>query len=289
MPYRYWKFGSVELPVYNPSMDVGAGEALSPQPTPILGGGAYDANGSEQVGRAGVHFTCSALCYGVTAAAVKTQFDNVMALIGKRAKLYRVSDTGDVHWCYARLVNAQANRVVDDTLTIGVALDFIMLSPCWNTKRHGAGWVFDDGKYFDDGLVFDEATGDTATLSMGSGVANTITINNGGNVPVRSLTMTITAGSAITEIDIKRSTGGGTLNHLVYNGTIAAGKSLVIDSGAYSVKNDGVSDYANLAIGGSNTRPYWLEVDPGNNTFSITLTGGSNTSTIVFEFWDGMA
>lgn len=119
---------------------------------------------------------------------------------------------------------------------------------------------------------------DTETPTSGSGY----TVNNGGQVRVPCKITITPTGELADDCQFENTTLGLLFK---YRGTIAAGKSLVVDMGydqdnkpTYYVTNDGVSDMANF-------EGDFMEIDPGDNTFE--LTGGSNDVQVVIAFRKG--
>jgi hypothetical protein len=109
----------------------------------------------------------------------------------------------------------------------------------------------------------------------------TPTITNGGNAVVSNAVLTLTAG------DVKISSvyfiHNVTNQQMVYSADIVAGKSLVIDCGAQTVKNNAVAAYANFVVNHNR----WLDLLPGTNALSVLITGGGTGSTLSVSFYDG--
>jgi len=109
-----------------------------------------------------------------------------------------------------------------------------------------------------------------------------MTITNDGDATCVNAIITVTAGSAaITALTLATDDA-----ELSYSGTIAIGKELVIDCGALSVKNDGAAAYAGFTWTGNHTSRWWLPLYSGDNTLTVTWTGGSTDSEIKVEFYD---
>jgi len=105
---------------------------------------------------------------------------------------------------------------------------------------------------------------------------------------VRDINITVTADTDITQLDIENLETGH-VSYLRYSGTISAGKQLVLSCGAMTCENDGVDDSDNISLQGAHTIPEWLRLMPGDNTIRITRTGGGNSATAVFDFYDSYA
>lgn len=272
----YWlmRFGTVNLPSSRPSHDIGAGQVDVRFPE-MQGGGLFDSLGSGQAVLRGMAISWQG------AALTQAQFTALRGMFGKRDKLYRKRDDGQYEWAYARMMRLDAPRTTENWNYIDVTAAFELLSAHWSGERHGDGWLLDEGEYIDAGLALDEASGDSYKLYAAT---VNLVINNAGNTPVKDAILTITAFNvAITGLTITKSSE----THLVYAGTISPGNSLVIDCGAWSVKNDGVDDYANFSFGGSHATDEILVLDPGDNTIQVVKTGGNINDTLAIEFSDG--
>ncbi len=126
-------------------------------------------------------------------------------------------------------------------------------------------------------LIFDMADWPWKGASQTS---STTSLGNAGNAPYTAVTWTITAGAGApcTAVDfIAGPDSAGRIWHWHWTGTIAATKSLVIDCGAMTVKNDGADAYSTFALQASHNQNYWTEVPPSGLTYSLTLTGAGAT------------
>ncbi len=121
----------------------------------------------------------------------------------------------------------------------------------------------------------------------------TVTVAPEGNAPITDPVLRITAGDApITAVSITNTTPeeseGGVATeicHISYGATIAAGKELVIDCGAYSVKNNGTEDLANLTRQAGHRVDGLFELRSGEtNTIVVTFTGGGTGSVMRLEY-----
>ena len=286
MSFWYERFGTVDLPIYDPAQEQGPGSArLALMELPD--GGAYDAHGAEQAPQDTEQINVKLRIMASSAADMRTQINELRALIGERDKLYRRQDDDDsVEWCWARLRSVKATRTHKEILNQAMTLTFVRTSPHWYGINHGA-WLLDDGEYLDAGLMLDAAD---FTFTLDSS-PKTVTVTNGGNLICDDPIITVTAGSAsITNLVIEKLVGATTYGHIVYAGTIAIGKSLVIDCAARTVTNDSTSDYANFSLGASHKNPAWIRLSAAaDNSIKVTLTGGSTDSTIDFAFYDAWA
>ena len=74
---------------------------------------------------------------------------------------------------------------------------------------------------------------------------------------------------------------------LTFSGTVAANKTLVIDTGTMQVKNDGVDAYDDLAFTPTADLATWFSLLPGSNALTITYTGatGGDIEFAYYEAW----
>jgi len=273
---RLVRFGTVDLPTLDPEWEPGPAEGRDR--TVATTGGFFDADGA---GRAEAAFPLARRFRGTvaedTAAAMRTTLTALRGLVRKRLKLWREQeDDSDREWCWARLIEAPMAQSV--YLAQEVELRFLLLCE-WRGVRYSAGWVFDDGEVFDDGLYFDEDDAGKYTLNTSP---KAITLGN-GDAPVREVTITLTAGSAaITDVTVADATSGCAWS---YDGTVASGKSLVMSAGNKALANDGTDAYdSHFTLEAAHASPWWFELAPGDNSVTVTLTGGSTDSTITFEY-----
>lgn len=278
--YTLERFGTVTLPIYNPESDHSPLHARTAVIQTIAG--AFDGWGDEDAPLE-LPATRSYRCVVLeeSYSAWRTALDELRALVGKRAKLYRrANDDDSIQWCTARLLQNPTQRRYGSGLAQEVELVFQLWSG-WHGQDHKS-WKLDEGYFLDDGLYLDDG-GFTETMASSP---HTITVTNGGNRRVDDAVITITAGSSsITAVTIAK-TGETDID---YGGIISSTKTLVIDCGAYTVKDDGVSDYANFSLASNHKIAEWLRLDPGDNDIIITFSGGSTNSTVNVQFRDGWA
>lgn len=278
--YTLERFGAVTLPIYNPETDhspiaarVGVVQTI---------GGAFDVYGDEDA-PLDLPTTRSyrSIVLEETAAAWRTALDALRAQVGKRARLYRRANDDDaVQWCIARLIQNPVQRVYQGGYIQDVELIF-QLWTSWRGHDH-TSWTLDSGEILDGGLYLDDG-GFVETMASSP---HTIIVANGGNRRVDNAIITVTAGSsAITAVTVAK-TGETDID---WSGTLASGNTLVIDCGAYTVKNAGVNAYTGFSLGGDHAISEWIRLDPGDNDITITFSGGSTDSTAKVEFADGWA
>jgi hypothetical protein len=231
----------------------------------LPGGQPYDPLGTDRATRKATRITAEVLLVASTPAALRTALDAWLAKVGKRGTLVRADDAGNQQTVTALLVDAQASRQVDNILHLPLTLNFDVLSPCWSGAAH------------------------IPTVTLATTSATVIPSPNDGNARVTNPILTVTAvTSAITLVEVAQSVTGGQVSWY-WAGTLAAGKSLVIDCGALSVKNDGVDAYSGFALYPTHTVDEWLRIESGANTPTVKRTGGGATSTASLSYADGWA
>jgi len=252
--------GATVLSNYEASHPIGTDRAASPL-VRVPGGARYDAMGTDRAPGEPGNLELRGRLISTSVAQLQIDLDAIKALLGKRSKLWS-SDGGTQRWRWARLLEV-----------VGEIRPGIMT---WHELR----LVFDClevGWYGQPAIV--PETLDTSP--------KTVVCANGGNRGITNPVITVSVpggGTAITSITIAIAAA----SEFTYTGTIAAGTSLVIDCGARSVKNNGVSDYAHFALHATNhvINP-WLQFNPGNNSVIVTIVGGGVNSTISFAYDDG--
>lgn len=257
------------LPSPRPQHYVGVGSVDRGIFTPLPTGGVYDNYGIDPapVSQQQIPWRGALALRGMTAAQLETYEANLRSLLGKRGSLYRTWDSSsNAQFCDARLVSYDATRGMPGNY-LDVDLTFQMISPLWNGAAHTHTFT-------------------KAEITTASGI---VSLTNSGNANQDNVVITITAQtSAITALDIKKesATGATIYDHLTWDGTLVAGDSLVIDTGAYSVMNDGTSDYSSFVLGASHREDHWFRLWASANRIEIAITGGGDTSTVKFEYYD---
>jgi len=251
--YKLYQFNSVDLPDSISMHELGPGR-FSSRALNLPGGGLFDPDGAETVIPGLRQIRCDGRIGKTgTEAQFETALDNLMALDGVRAQLTRQkSSDSSYQWIYARCVGVWAPRSGKNH--VDVSMMFELLQPSWSSSTQ----------------VSD------VTLKTGP-----TSLTNSGNVNQRDIQFTIGADSTdITAISIANTTTGHTLE---WAGTLTAGNSLVIDCGALSVLNNGSGDYASLTP--PSDKDEWMMLEPGTNSFTVTITGGSASSTFVTRYY----
>ena len=277
MAYILERFGTLTLPVYNPRYSLDTVEAKNTIVKTVAGG--FDTAGD---GEAALDLPQAINYRGViledSLSAWRTAIDTLRAQSRKRARLYRRSwDTDEVQFCTARFMSAQTERDFQQARIYDVRLRFLQQTP-WVGHDHTA-WTLDSGEILDDALYLDDS-GYTFTLDTSP---KSVVVVNGGNRATSNVRLSITAGSAnITALTIACGDA-----EFVCGATVSVGDVLVIDSGAQAVTDDGVAAYGSFALTSNHSIDEWIRLEPGDNTITVTKTGGSTNSTLLVEFQDG--
>lgn len=278
--YVIERFGNISLSIFRNTFTLSPvpGQSSVVQTT----SGAFDNDGlarNRQVFPLPLSYSCTV--FEDTLNANRTILDTLRAAVGTRALLYRRARNDNVlHTCIARLRAEPHEWPWTQKGWFEIQLNFEQMSP-WIGTSQGTGWVFDSGVLFDSGRSFDEGTGTFGLVTS----PRSATVTNGGNLPATSIVMTVKAGSAdITALTIRNTLTGC---YLVWTGTLTAFSTLRIDTGAWSVTNNGVDNYNGLDI----TSPFhinehWMEMAPGSNSMIIEWVGGGTGSSINFLFND---
>jgi len=280
--YTLAQFSTVTLPIYNPS---GQFPTAPAQRTSLrVVGGTYDD--SPTVARYEFPYTLNwqAVEAKDTAAAMRTAIDALRPLVATRSLLWRKGlDDGSYQYCEATLMSLYTETDVRAHLYQRINFEWLIHTH-WYGGQIGTPWYLDAGEYLDTGLFLDVTDGST-TLSGDAATSISVTYN--GNVVQTDVTCTITNGTGSDNITAITVAIGDT--DLDWTGTLAAGKSLVIDGGAWSVLLDGADDYDDLSRGSSHALDTWFQLENGANTGTVTLTGGDNGSTnptVTFEAFE---
>ena len=288
--YRLVRFGTTDIEYLNQvDMIGGGGTPVSYMRLP--GGGAIDGYAGRQMYPGAVERTKNVRLWSATEAGLDNVYYALLALQGKRDRLYRRTSQGDIHWQYARLAALDAERNYEQAKyrrIQDINLRFVTQEADWR----GALWTpggltFDSGYYFDTGLHFDTGLSHSLGASPDSWVVTVGSALDLGRAVVRNLKITINAGDAILTNPVIARTGGETLT---YTGNIPSGGSLVIDCGLMQVSCTGVSNaYDNLTFAATADMATWFTLLAGSNTITITYTGGGTGKSISLEYYEAWA
>lgn len=282
--YRITEFGSTSLPQAQSSYTAGTAPTVSSIVSTV--DGVFDLVGTDlALPKLPYTLQYSCLAYASSQSTLRSTLDALRALRGKKQKLYRqtLGTSPADQWAWARLKQVAFDHTYKHGLTIAqpIVMEFEVLS-YWHGEPSSA-WLLDDGYYMDDGLYLDEGT--TTAFTLDSSPKDCV-VANSGNILATEVQLSVLAGSAdITALTI--SMGG--IYNWTYSGTISAGEELLIDCRAFTVLNNGDDDYANFSLNSGHLSYFWLALEPGNNTVTVTKTGGSTDSVLTFVFYDAWA
>lgn len=281
--YRIIRFDRINLEYANQVENVGSGTTPAKYIT-LPEGGAIDAFGNARK-RPGLTETAKTMrLYSSSSVALESLYFQLLGVTGTRGKIYRRTKSGLIHWMYGRLTEISAERSYEKTKFNKIqdlSLRFVLQEAAWRGIYH-IGWTLDSGIYLDDAYAFD--TEDTHSLAS-SPDAYVISVGSSsdyGRAAVKNMIITVDAGNAeMSNITIAR-TGG---ESLVYAGAIPSGGSLVINTGTMQVTCTGVSNaYNNMTFSPTADMAAWFTLQPGDNTITVTYTGGGTGKAISVLF-----
>lgn len=275
MSYRLYQFGSVVLPTARISGTYGTGPTVDGTIRTI--GGMYDGGAGNLL--LPYETTYSAWIVD-TATDAQTALRALQGLRGTRNILYRIDeDTTAQQWCWARVTQVRTPWQIQRKTMQPVDITFQVQTP-WYGAVYGTGWSFDSGEYFDDGLFFEEDASYTLDTSPKS-----IVLTNGGNATTRLVSLKLTAGDdAITQLDVSVGDCDWT-----WTGTLAAGKTLIVNGRTMTITNDGADAYNGLTKNAGHVSGWWLELEPGANTVTVEVDypGTGPLAEVEFDYAEG--
>lgn len=253
------QFGTTVLPVAVPKSDAGSGDSKL-NLSPLSWGGQFDENGSAAVPMPGGKLGYQCRLFGTDASNLDGLYRPYKVLRGTKAKLYRRNGDTTQHWCWARCKTVDADWTYENIAHIDIKFEFVMTSPCWySTTQHTYDWHI-------VGIVAADTLLTTLAESKGSAIQY---IDHSGNIDQPAAIFTLTAIGLVTSFIINNVTTGYRFS---YTGSLSAGDVLVIDTGAMSVKKNGVDDYASFVP--PTNHEEWMHIAPGENKLEINITGG---------------
>jgi hypothetical protein len=259
------QFGTTVLPPALPESDAGTGGSTL-QLTPLPWGGQFDDLGSVKAAMPGDKLTRKGRLIGTDTSNLDGLYKTYRALRGTRAKLYRRNGDTTQHWCWARLIEIKAKWNYENVVFVDLNFEFQMLSPCWySVTTHDYACAV-------GGSGLDDLT--TVLAESGTTVLH---IDHSGNIDQPAVIFTITAIGVVTMVTVNNVTTGYSFS---YTGTIDSGNVLVIDTGAMSVQNNLVDDYAHFTPPANHEE--WMHIAPGLNKLLVTIVGYGNLIAVYY-------
>lgn len=169
----------------------------------------------------------------------RANLDALYAMLGVRGRalLGRTMPDGSIRQALAECVNVNAFQDPVAHETFALAADFLLADPLWYAA---------------------------SALAPALAIGHT-TVTNPGTVKTHKLVLDITGPLANAEL--LNHTNGVYLQALV---TVASGKHLIVDCGAFTAANDGVNAIGSIRHAGALS---FLELEPGANDLELTGTG----------------
>ena len=282
--YRLTAFSTVSLQHYNQVDSIGSGATPTAYQT-LPEGGALDLYGSQQKHPGMVERSVTRRLKASTQASLESLFFQLIALRGKRERLYRQTATGDIHWQYARLVEVIAERNYEQTKFQSIqdiSLRFVTQEAFWRGDLGGV-WYLNSGEFLNTGLSLNSGATYPLTTSPTSLTVSIGTVSDVGRAPIRAVRMAISAGASdMSAVTIARVGG----ESLTFSGTILAGNDLIIDTGTMQVLNDNADAYDDLAISSTADLAAWFALESGDNDITVAFTGGGTGKEISFSYYE---
>jgi len=250
MSYHLHRFGGTQLLPVGDSVD-GLGADVPSDVTRTAGGWHFAfASGVVPLGAHRVSHR------GIYSASVQSNADALMALLGQRLQLWRMREADSaLQWKYARMLNCQWDRDVDQSLHAEIASEYEAVG-YWKAAAQ-------------------------ATASRAS--TGSLTLTGGGAARVYDAVITFTAsGTGTKTLRLQDSVAGV---DWTWTGTVTSGQVVTIDCGAFSVLKNGVAAYSGLTLNAGHASDYWSVVMPGSNTFTVTLTGAGTFQATWYDQW----
>lgn len=291
MLLTYERFGTLTLPIYDPSEPIGAFAARSSF-LDLPAGGASRGYGTERAAPETRTIRRVGTLLGASLTEVDTALTALVAACRTVDRLYARRPDGALVWTMAELASVDALReprtlfrgCPDVALT--VETEFVLYAPPWYGEQHGEAWTFDSGEIFDTGMVLDQALGDVFTLSHAA--PTVIEVVNAGNAPVDTVFIEVTPGAGdITAFSLYSDDGAITQADWVWNGMVPTLEALLIDAGAQSITvTNGTEVYSGMVFQPGHSISGWLRLNPGTTEITIVLASATD-ATMVLTFADG--
>lgn len=268
---RIVQFGEVVFPQFNASQQLPVSFRSSVVP---LRGGGFDQDGANSYPESknvNVRYQVS----GVDTTDIDTLINSLYteASKGRRLLVARLRD--DELWqAEAKLLQASTSpdaRVYMPT-SLGdnlgyesMQLSFELAYPYWLATEDAQKFL-DEGWFMNDGITLDSGS---ETEIVTSSLVNNFTIDNNGGVSHEYSTLIITAlaGASITDVLVENLTTG---EELLWEGTIATGEALTIETLPQTIRLDGIDAWEDTTL--PNTQIGFWKLALGENNFRVTFT-----------------
>jgi hypothetical protein len=265
--YRLIEFGGVDVPQYNATTSFGIGTTAA-STVLTIGGTVFDPSRGARLPALNARVEHVGQYLADTLDGLQDQVAAMQQKVGTRNDLWRERLSDDeLQWCYARLLS--------DTLGVG-ALEALQQTMRLNLVRESAAWYSEDAQNITHNLTGAQPKDiDLPNATTGDGATQT------------NVVITITAGNAaMTNFHLYDDYSEGVVDW-DFTGTIAATESVVIDTGGFSVLNDGVNAYNSLVLDPVNhTSAYWMEMLAGTHPLRVEWTGGGTGATVNFNYYE---
>lgn len=281
---RIVQFGEVVFPQFNASQQLPVSFRSAVVP---LRGGGFDQDGANSYPESknvNVRYQVS----GVDTSDIDTLINALYteASKGRRILVARLRDN-ELWQAEAKLLQATTSpdarnympaSLGDNLGYESMQLSFELVYPYWLATEDAQKYL-DEGWFMNSGITLDSGS---ETEVITSTDVNDFTIDNDGGVAHDNSTVTITAltGATITDVLIENLTTG---EELLWEGTIAAGEQLVIQTLPQTIRLDGADAWADTTLPATQIGFWKLAL--GENNFRITFTSVSGGDAQINYQW----
>lgn len=261
----YCQFRELYLAAMN-AAEPNGGWPARPTYLDLAGDGAYRATGTERSARDTRTERRRWTLIGGSRLDLDVAFGALLNEIGQFGRLVGLTESGIALWTDAELLNARAvsapRPIVGGIRGMGVEVEteFMLPTPWWFAETQ-------DMLTFSD--IYDSTAGDLLLMGVGgvtpgTPVATTWFVK--GRANATRMTITLTSGTGtVSKLALTNATTGYSLE---WNGTLATGDVLLIDTSPESITADGADAYDQLTLG-AHTR--WMELAPGINEVTVEI------------------
>lgn len=193
--------------------------------------------------------------YSRTYAGVETAINALkQATIARgESKLWALMRDGSKRWAWAKCTRFKPPEKYTNKLAVPVSLSFNLPEGLWYAENN------------------------STTTRTANG---TFAVTNNGDHPAMLRVALQNLGNPITRVVLSNAANGYSWT---FGGTVAFTKSLIVDAGLYSCTNDGVGARADLTLPA--TQIVWLQLEPGSNALTLTVTQAAPVSWSAVLTW----